>query len=220
MCTTALIAQIVDVCFGGNPDAGATACQDLYTGDAAAKTCLFSCMVTLWTSDSSGLSYASSPWGGLIQVDWTSTMGVADYFNPGGCYAAAAPSAAATKCATDYESLQECYIQACAPSCAELCYPGTMGCTTTMAQWMAADNALNGCVNSVIPTSGKGACSAYDAAASTDCAAYQSADSGPASVCNTSLATLHSTSATAAEMAAAYNAYFGIMCGPAAGGGG
>jgi hypothetical protein len=50
MCTTALISQIVDVCWGGSPDAGATACADLYTGNAAAMTCLFGCMVTPWTS--------------------------------------------------------------------------------------------------------------------------------------------------------------------------
>jgi hypothetical protein len=215
MCTNAEIATIVTACFLSTSTE--TTCGALTTAE---MTCLHSCIVTDWTSATSGLTYAAAPWGALIAVEWGTgtTAGIAEFNNVGGCYAAAAPTNPdATKCETDYQEAEECFLQACATNCP---LPAQ-----SSSDYTAAATALQNCIYDVIPEKGSGICSSYGTAVNTDCAVFGSpdagiADSGAVGACNDALAIFQLAKPTDAQLTHAYNEFFGTICGTGPGDGG
>jgi hypothetical protein len=214
-CTDALIGPIVDACYGGDPDASASACSSLLA-DPAAKTCYFGCLVTPWTGASPETSYEPAAWGGLLRAYWlyglTSYTSM-DFFDYGGCLAAAAPKdSAAQACAKAYEESQECLLEACIPSCPLPAVPDGENELTDPA-WIAAANQQADCLDSA----GTSACSKYSDALTSACsgsglyAPYEA--TGPVAACNSAIMTFSSSSSTAAQRVAAYRQLFGVVCG-------
>jgi hypothetical protein len=212
MCTSAQIASIVENCFpGANPDAASSACTDLLA-DAATKQCYTGCVATDWTAAASGVTYTTTPWGGLLYL---LNPGETDLIDVGACYANAAPGDAVVQtCAKDIEEWEECGLQACASNC-----PVPMETGECDATCMAAQTAFFACETAA----NSGGCKTYYDAINTDCAAV-TADSGPIFDCNSAVSALQSTSATPAQIGTALNQYLDIICVaggiPEAGGGG
>jgi hypothetical protein len=214
-CTSEDITTIVNDCFGGSPDAGTTACNDILVAHTPIYTCFYSCITLDWSSSAAG--YASTPWGALLNI-LSSGGGVSQYLNIGGCIVAAGGgNAAATTCGEDYEKDLECDLQACGANCS---VPETSDPATDTA-YQAAENALNACISTADPNSATGGeCSKYSAAINTDCAS----DSGPVgsafNTCVTLGSTINDPNSSSADFVQAVNQFFNILCSPGASDGG
>ena len=165
-------------------------------GMPAYATCLQDCMNTD-TVTGANVDTASAAWGGIIFIE-DHGSGQFGFYNLGGCVAALDPSTAGQKCATDLEANIECLVTAC-----NACSVPTTADDAELTDYDACEGAAE-----------PGACSAYEAAATTDCAADE-ADGGPASACFAAVATLAMEGASQAASLHALNVLYGSVCAPA-----
>jgi hypothetical protein len=209
MCTPALIETIVDDCLGGDPDAGTDTCTQILQPHTAVYSCFYNCVSVNWTSSSTLSNYASTPWGGILNLLYASGGGF-EPLNLGGCIlAASGGNAAATTCAEDVEADLECDLQACGANC-PLPAP-------TDPSFNEATTALTDCFGAADPMSDTGGeCSKYSAAVAADCLA----DSGPVAaavnLCTGLSSTINDPGSTLADYVQAWNQYLSLLCGPAA----
>lgn len=203
-CTATMISNIINDCFpGANPDASAgSACTDLL-GDAATKQCFTGCITTNWTSASSGVTYTTTPWGGLL---YSLNPGELEFIDFGACISLSEPSnMAAQTCAKDEEESLECILQACLSNCP---IPMETGECSADPACVTAENAFDDCYTAAA----KGECMSYSTAINTDCATV-TADSGPLADCLSAISVLTSTSSPSpAEVSKALNQYLDIIC--------
>jgi hypothetical protein len=208
MCTPALIETIVDDCLGGDPDAGTDTCGDILVQHTPLYACFYNCVSVDWTSSSTPSSYASTPWGGILNL--ISPIGGAyEPLNLGGCVlAAGGGNAAVMKCAEDIEVDLECDMQACGANCP---LPAS-----TDPNYGPAATALDNCFGVADPSDAGGECSKYSAAINADC----SPDSGPVAaavnLCGGLTATINDPASSLADYVQAWNKYLNLICGPAA----
>jgi hypothetical protein len=207
MCTKAIIANVVNDCFGGDPDAGANACEDLLAGDTATQTCVETCMLSKWTSASSETRYAPNPWGGIVYID---NPAETNFIDPGACLFAAAgmTDLGALNCATDYEEALECGLQACGTNCA-VHQPTSVEQCGDDPSCKKQQAELNNCIS----VASCGVCKKYKDAIKKDCSLLDAGDSGPLFDCLDALEIVGGEKDAGPEgTATAYQRYFDIIC--------
>jgi hypothetical protein len=150
------------------------------------------------------------PWGALVAVNWetpSATSASQDYYNFGGCFAAADSSKTAQSCATAFESQIECAIQSCATTCS---VPAN-----TSAAYDADLNDYETCVNDVLGVNeagvATGICSMTYPTTSCD---SLTPDSGPqVAECLDAISIFDlGTKATVKQQTQALNEFFGVIC--------
>jgi hypothetical protein len=187
LCSPTQIENIVNDCFGGDPDASASACSDLQSGSTAYANC-FGCISTSWSRDK---------WGALVIANNQ------EFLNTGGCFVAADPSN--TKCATDLQEQLECEIYACQANCPVPAL--TAGADPTAIAAFDDATMLFGECQGTADNSG---CAKYVAAVNTDCPL--DAGTGALNNCLNDITALESTTTTAVQLAAATQDYFNTIC--------
>jgi hypothetical protein len=207
MCTKAIILDVVNDCFGGDPDAGPNACEELLTGSVATQTCIENCILSKWTSASSETKYAPNPWGGIVYIDNPSET---NFFDLGACLFAAAGKAdlGALNCATDYEDALECGLQACGSNCTVTAPTSGAECSDDPS-CKKAQAELSNCIS----VASCGVCKTYKDAIKTDCGSLDAGDSGPVFDCLDAMQIVAGEKDAGAEgLATAYQRYFDIIC--------
>ncbi len=198
-CSLEQIQNIVNECFGGDPDASTTACANLIQGSTAYDNCVTGCLFTDWTR---------ANWGAMVAL---TNPGESDFFNVGGCFVATDPSL--SKCATDLQEQLECELFACQASCPVPKIPTGENPSTDTA-YLSASDLFSECQM----TADISVCKKYVTAVGSDCPTTDAGLPGALTNCLNDLNIIQTTMSQSAYAAANLDLFTTLCVGLSDGG--